>query len=211
MVSDLGEPLIKETLANEVAERLRELIVTGRLPVGTKLHQEELSQALGVSRTPLRQALVLLVQEGFVHRSSSSQYTVASIDKEALKELYLVRRELDALAAEFAAQRHATEDLRELEHELSEMEAFNSDSWLIHHRRFHVLIYEASRNVHLLRNTPIVLLSAQMFYLQLRSSRNRMEEAHHEHQRIFQAIATGDHEKARREAYAHITNSLKIL
>src|SRR5690606_14822575 len=122
-----------------------EMILDGRLEQGSRLHQEELSHALGVSRTPLRQALGLLVQEGFVERSTSSHYTVSVVRKDTLYDLYLVRRELDALAAELAAKRHRAGDLRRLDREIAAMEKAGTHDWLAHHRAFHTAVYQAAR------------------------------------------------------------------
>jgi DNA-binding GntR family transcriptional regulator len=208
---DMGGPLVKESLVYEVAERLRDLILKGQLPPGMRLHQEELSQALGVSRTPLRQALALLVEEGFVSRSSKAQYTVASMDASSLLELYLVRRELDGLAAELAASRRTAPQLETMQRELDAMAAAEPHDWLVHHQKFHLVIYEASRNPHLTRLQHTVLLSIRLFNPQLTASHSRRTESYHEQTQIFQAIAEQNPSAAREHARLHITNAMQLV
>jgi DNA-binding GntR family transcriptional regulator len=208
---DVGAPLVRETLVAEVAQRLRELILTGKLAAGSRLHQESLSEALGVSRTPLRQALAVLAHEGFVRRGPGSQYRVAEVDRTDLRELYLVRRELDALAAELAAMRRTDAQVAALRDEVQAMGAAGDVAWLDHHRRFHVLIYEAAANRHLLRNTPLVQLSTQLFYPLLLSARTGRVRSHADHERLCAAVAAGDAAGARRAAWDHITRAMSQL
>lgn len=208
---DVGNPLIKESLVYEVAERLRTLILTGQLPPGMRLHQEELSRGLGISRTPLRQALALLVEEGFVERSTKAQYTVATMDMASLLDLYRVRRELDGLAAALAAERRSESQLADMENELRLMKDAEPHDWLIHHQRFHILVYEASNNPHLQRHQHAVLLSTRMFNPQLTASQNRRTESFSEQVRIWTAIKAGDIETAQTEARNHITNAMRVL
>ncbi|MCL6562420.1 MAG: GntR family transcriptional regulator [Firmicutes bacterium] len=208
---DVGGPLVKESLVTEVARRLRDLILSGQLPPGMRLHQEALSQSLGISRTPMRQALALLVEEGFVDRSPKSQYTVATLDRESLYDLYLVRRELDGLAAELAAERRTEQDLQALEAELAIMEDADPHQWLVHHQRFHLLIYAASRNPHLRRSENTVLLSTRLFHPQLTAHDARRTASFQEQRRIWEAIAAQDGARAREEAREHITQAMAVL
>lgn len=207
----MGEPLVRHTLVSEVTARLREHILGGRFPPGARLHQEDLSEALGVSRTPLRQALGLLVMEGFVVRSETSQYTVAAVDKANLGDLYLVRRELDGLAAKLAAARHTEDDIARLSTALDAMTAADPHEWLREHRAFHVAIYEAAHNEHLMRMTPIVQISTQLYYPQLMAARDRRERSHKEHQSVFDAIVAGDTEVAQNQARQHISAAMDLL
>lgn len=209
--AELGAPLVKETLVKEVAQRLRELILTGRLEPKQRLRQEDLSQALGISRTPLRQALALLVEEGFIHRSEKAQYTVVELDKESLKELYMVRRELDGLAAELAASRRSEQDLDNMRKVLKTLEHCDPHTWIQFHRQFHLLVYEASQNAYLKRQTNLVLLSIQRFHPHLLAKGTRQTQSFQEQVRIFEAIRDQHIERAREVAREHITIPMRLL
>ena len=208
---DIGDPLVKETLVHDVAERLRTLILTGEMLPGMRLRQEDLSRGLGVSRTPLRQALGLLVEEGFVERSPKAQYAVTTMNQDSLLDLYRVRRELDGLAASLAAQRRSDIQLTEMSNELQLMKDAQPHEWFIHHQRFHVLIYEASMNTYLQRHKNAILLSTRLFNPQLAASQTRREQSFSEQVQIWSAIEAQDSTNAKRKAKNHITNAMKLL
>lgn len=208
---DVGDPLVKGSLVQEAAKRIRGLILTGELAPGIRLRQEDLSRALGVSRTPLRQAIALLVEEGFVDKTQTSQYTVASLDFESLLDLYRMRRELDGLASAQAADRRTPAQINALHEELHAMKESDPYGWLVHHQRFHLLVYEASHNIHLNRNRYSVLLSTRLFNPQLTARHTRRVESYQEQVAILQAIEAGDAAKAHTDARIHITNAMQVL
>lgn len=208
---DVGDPLVKESLVDEVAQRLRTLILTGKLSPGMRLHQEELSRGLGISRTPLRQALALLVEEGFVDRSVKGQYMVATMDVDGLLDLYRVRRELDGLAALLAAERRSASQVEEMGHTLHLMKEAEPHRWLVHHQQFHIQVYEASRNMYLHRHRHVILLTTRLFNPQLTASHTRRTESFAEQVEIWTAIAAGDGMAAKTQARTHITNAMAVV
>ncbi len=208
---DVGDPLVKESLVDEVAQRLRMLILTRKLLPGMRLHQEELSRGLGISRTPLRQALTLLVEEGFVDGSMKGQYRVATMDVAGLLDLYRVRRELDGLAALLAAERRSASQVEEMGHTLHLMKDAEPHGWLVHHQQFHIQVYEASCNVYLYKHRHVIVLTTRLFNPQLTASHTRREESFAEQVEIWTAIAAGDGMTAQRHARTHITNAMGVV
>jgi DNA-binding GntR family transcriptional regulator len=209
--SPFGRPLKKSTLVTEVADRLRARIIGGLIKPGVRLGQETLAQALGTSRTPLREALRLLAEEGFLEKAPNGQYAVIMLDRERLKELYLVRRELDGLAAELAAARRTRENLALMEEDLDEMVLADAHSWMLYHQHFHYTVYEASHNPFLMQRKHVVSLSTQMFYPQLLTSPTRRDDSLIEQRMILKAIRERDAERARSLARDHITSAMRLL
>jgi len=197
-------------LATQVADRLRQLVLAGRLPPGTKLIQEQVAAELGVSRTPLREAIRILVHEGLltVNPVNGSVQVVEISDKEA-RELYEVREVIDGLAARLCAGRHLSpEQLQELTDLATRMketfEPFDMNTFITTHFRFHVTILRLADNSRLQQFEPVVGMSAQMLFQRYPTRIDRMTKSAEEHFEIIEAIASQDAERAERVARAHI-------
>src|SRR5690349_24898782 len=103
------------TKADDLALALEEAIVAGEIAPGTVLRQEQLSEQYSVSRTPVREALRRLAALGLVQFIPNRGVRVRTLSREELREAFLVRAELEALATEIAARKIGVEGLRELE------------------------------------------------------------------------------------------------
>lgn len=128
---------------------LRETILRGHLRPDQKLSENQLATAMGVSRTPIRQAIHMLETEGLV-TTQRRQITVTAFEVEELEEVYLIRRALEGLATELAAINLTDEELQEL-NEVVELMGFylerdNLAALQQTTREFHQRIYNASRN-----------------------------------------------------------------
>jgi DNA-binding GntR family transcriptional regulator len=106
---------LESTKADEIALTIEEAIVSGELPPGTVLRQEQLSERFAVSRTPIREALRRLAALGLVSFVPNRGVRVRTLSHDELREAFLVRAELESLATELAAPRMTEEDLAELE------------------------------------------------------------------------------------------------
>lgn len=127
-----------------VHTHLRQLIVDGTLPPGTVLPQIELSKRLGVSRTPLREALRMLAEEGLVEAPPNRRARVTSLAPAELDVLYATRILLEGLGFEMTVARLGSDDLRRIEHSLKALEdahaAGESADWRDAHVAFHRLL-----------------------------------------------------------------------
>jgi DNA-binding GntR family transcriptional regulator len=103
------------TKADDVALELEQAIVSGEIPPGTVLRQEQLSERYGVSRTPIREALRRLAALGLVSFEPNRGVRVRTLTRAELREAFLIRAELESLATEIAAERMTRADLDELE------------------------------------------------------------------------------------------------
>jgi len=128
---------------------LRETILRGHLRPEQKLSENQLARAMGVSRTPIRQAIHMLESEGLV-TTSRRQISVQTFQLDELEEVYLIRRALEGLATELAAINMTDEEIAELD-EVVDLMAFymergNIPSLQHTSRDFHQRIYDGSRN-----------------------------------------------------------------
>src|SRR5574338_1251747 len=103
--------MIKKSNAEAAYGRLREEFAKGTLNPGQRLSEPELSLRLGMSRSPIREALLRLEHEGFVERSASGQARVKPLDLSEFEQLYVLRANVEGLAARLATPRLRTLDL----------------------------------------------------------------------------------------------------
>ena len=140
------------SLAGQAYARLREAIDAGELRPGMRLREEDLAIRLEMSRTPLREAVRRLEAEGFFTRDSRT-LVVATLDHQAVSELYAMREVLEGTVAAFAA-RHASEGEVALLRDLHAIEAgllTRPQELARHNERFHSALYGAAHNRYLLK------------------------------------------------------------
>jgi DNA-binding GntR family transcriptional regulator len=141
--------LRRQTTQESVADTIRRLILSGQLQPGQRILQEEFAQKLGVSNTPLREALHKLQSEGLVTLSAHRGATVTNFSISDLQEIYQVRIALEGYAAYLAAQLITEEEINTLEAILSSMEPVlkkgDKPRLLELNRSFHMGIFKASR------------------------------------------------------------------
>src|SRR2546423_7022103 len=150
------QPLERTRLVNDVTNRLRSLILDGSLLPGQLLLQMSLSQQLGVSRTPLREALRILEHEGFVQVvNGNTTLEVVDFRPEDMIDLYELREAIDGLAASLAATRGVSrETVAHLRSALKSMRdattPFDPARRAAAHATFHATLAEASGNKHVM-------------------------------------------------------------
>ncbi len=140
-------------IREEVYTHLRDLILSGELQPGDKLAEADLSARLGVSRTPIREAIQRLVQDGLLEASANRGVWVRRLSLSEARDTYTVRATLDALAAELAARQHDQADARALQDALNTLEGAPSGDHRLQTRldlTFHRAITQAAHNVTLL-------------------------------------------------------------
>jgi len=175
---------------------------------GDRLVESELADRFGVSRTPIREALQRLETQSLLTRDGRS-LIVASLDHSQLAELYVVRGELEGLAARLAA-RHATpEEVRVLKTMLDEDQALVDDPEAMAraNRRFHKQIHLASHNRFLVQQLDLVHRSMALLASTSIAAEGRPTDTLKEHGRIVQAIEKGDGDAAAEALRVHISKA----
>ncbi len=181
-------------------------IDTGVYRPGDRLVESELADRFGVSRTPIREALQRLETQSLLARDGRS-LIVASLDHNQMAELYVVRCELEGLAARLAA-RHATdEEVRVLRQMVEDDRKFLDDPSALAraNRRFHKQVHLASHNRFLVQQLDLVYRSMALMATTSLAVEGRGPIALSEHQRLVDAIAAGDGEAAYRALKEHIS------
>jgi DNA-binding GntR family transcriptional regulator len=188
-----------------------EAIDAGVYKPGDRLVESELADRLGVSRTPVREALQRLETQAMLTRDGRS-LIVATLDHNQLAELYAVRSELEGLAARLAA-RHATpEEVRVLQSMVAEDRALlGGDPRALSraNKRFHKQIHLASHNRFLVQQLDLVHRSMALMANTSFAAEGRDEVALAEHDQIVSAIATGDGEAADQALRTHISRAFE--
>jgi DNA-binding GntR family transcriptional regulator len=195
-----------------VFESLRESIISGMLNPGERLMEIQLAEEMGVSRTPVREAIRKLELEGLVVMIPRKGAYVAGLSLKDIADVFEIRRALEGLAAELAAERITEEELEELERYLvrisEEIEVGGDlDKVVEIDTDFHTLLYKASRNYRLSQIINNLREQIQRFRTTSLSYPGRMKVAVEEHRRIVEAISSRDGELARKLAQEHIENA----
>lgn len=195
-------------LLDEVAEALRERIYAGGYAPGTILRQEHIAAELGISRTPLREALRVLERDGLVVHQAGKGVRVASADLPRLLDAYALREVIDGVAARFAAERasdRAIETLRELvAGQAKVVDPWDAKAYTQSNVDFHMSIMDAGGNVSLRAFVPLLRMTSQVFAPAFSLSVDRARHAIGEHGHIVDAIADRNGDKAEQLARAHI-------
>lgn len=196
------------SLVDETASVLRERIFSGRLPPGEQLPQAELSVELGVSRTPLREALRILEREGIVRTDAQHTARVAVAERNELIQALEFRDALDGTAARLACGRISAVVLAELDRLLADqaraLEPWHEAAFRRSGADFHDRLLHAAGNVHLDRQRTFVRLTEQVLRPLGELTRAEAHESLEEHITIAAALRAGDAAGAEACARAHI-------
>lgn len=187
-----------------------EAIERGDYKPGDRLVESELAERLGVSRTPVREALQRLETQSMLARDGRS-LIVASLDHNQLAELYVVRAELEALAAALAAKHAAPEEVRVLQEMVEEDRNYLDDPVALAraNKRFHRQIHLASHNRYLVQQLDLVHRSMALVATTSLAAQGRGETALAEHQAIVDAIEAGDEGAAAAALKVHISKAFE--
>lgn len=204
-------PATPDTLRNVsrsefVFASLRDAIWEGRFAPGERIAEEEIAQSLGVSRTPVRDALRRLQERGMLVVGASRSLVVAELSKQQVLELYAMREILEGSAARFAAQHASEAEIGILHRVLDEFGTHADDARMLIslNRRFHRAVCEAAHNRYLIAtldgmHDALALLHSNTFRLP-----NRRTELDAEHRRIVRAIARRNADEAEQAARNHV-------
>jgi DNA-binding GntR family transcriptional regulator len=197
---------------------LRSRILSGELAAGGVIPQGQLAHELGLSTTPLREAIRRLTAEGLVELSAHRDARVAPLSAGEARHLHEVRERIDPFAAALAAERRSPQDLADIERALDNLVAIRVDSSveaLLNHREFHRAIYRASGNDVLIDILERLWDKADRYRLVgLRAGgpEERGDEVvarvDAEHHAIFAAVTDADPVQAELVTRMHIRNSL---
>jgi DNA-binding GntR family transcriptional regulator len=206
--SSVRKVMEKRKRSEQMSDQIEERIVTGIYPPGMRLDEVELAASLGVSRTPIREALIQLSSAGLVEIRPRRGAVVADIGPQRLCEMFEVMAELEAMCGRLAARRISQTEQVALvaAHQACEAarDANDADNYYRLNEEFHHLIYAASHN-RFLQDQATALHRRLRPYrrLQLRV-RDRMSSSFSEHAGILDAILTEQSELSAERLRAHV-------
>jgi DNA-binding GntR family transcriptional regulator len=177
---------------------------------GDRLVESELADRLGVSRTPIREALQRLETQSLLTRDGRS-LIVASLDHNQMAELYVVRAELEGLAARLAARHATVEEIKVLREMIARDRKLEQDPAALSraNKRFHKQIHLASHNRFLVRQLDLVHRSMALLATTSLEATGRGKTANDEHEAIVEAIAAGDGAAADQALRDHISRAFE--
>jgi DNA-binding GntR family transcriptional regulator len=193
---------------------VRRLILSGELEPGAVLPQVSLARTIGISTTPLREALRRLKQEGLVELDAHRDARVRPLDATEARDLLELRRNLDPLAASLAAQRRTDADVDEVRAALDGLEALSTSPSLAQlesHHRFHAAIHRASHNALLIAVLDGLWVKTDRYRRHgLETGRSEAEQNARatEHRLLFEAVRDGDADAAAELMHRHVETSL---
>jgi DNA-binding GntR family transcriptional regulator len=205
----------KGRLHGSVVRKLRNLIVTGVLAPGTRLNERELCEQLDVSRTPVREAIKTLVQDGLLRAMPNQSPVVSELDPAEITDLIEVVVTIEGLAGELAARRATDEELAEI--------GLLHYQMILHHTRDELPGYfEANKAFHrqivALSGNAVLAWTWEQLALRVDRARyssnlwpTRWKAAIEEHQRIFDALSARDPAGTGQALRDHVRRGLSSL
>lgn len=208
----LDQPIESSSLVDSVVERLERAIISGELKGGTRISEQALAVSLGVSRSPLREALRRLEGRRLIERIPNVGARVVMLHPENLEEILAIREVLETLACRLAATHMSEAEIKDLERMLEGRRQRAVKGPVLYDKSgdydFHTRIIMASGN-----KTLIDIMLRDVYYLmkayRYRTARSpdRAKEAPTEHLKIVAAIAARDPDEAERLMKEHLRNA----
>ncbi len=198
------------SLADQVFEHLETNILSGKYARGEVLTESKLSAELGVSRTPIREALRRLEQEHLIEESGKGSVVIGITEKD-LEDIYVIRAQLEGLVAAMAAENRTEEQLVALK-EVLELQEFylekkDADRIKQMDNKFHNRVYELSGSMVFYDTLLPLHKKAQKYRKASVESNSRADASVKEHRKVYEAIVKGDAELAAEAAKQHVLNA----
>ena len=197
---------VQTSRAEHAYRKLIEAIHEGSLKPGSRIRETQLAEWLGISRTPIREAIRRLESEGLICHTPHQGMSIATLDYQSVMELYQMREVLEATAAGLAAKHASEAEIYTLQELLKQQkESLNSaEEQARNNKEFHNALYHAAHNRYLLKSLSglsdaMTLLGTTTYVLP-----DRQESACSEHQQIVQAIESNDPFAAQEASRNHI-------
>ena len=194
---------------------LEEKILSGEYKIGEQITEKRISTELGVSRTPVREALLMLEKDGLVELIPNKGAVVRGISVGDLVDIYNIRKRLEGLAASLAAERIDEKGIAELSEivELSEFFILKNDTEKLKQfdSDFHACVYKYSGSRMLEKVLCDLHRSIGSYRKRSLENPGRLEKSVKEHREMLEAIKAGDAEKADMLASLHVGAALENL
>lgn len=208
-------PLTQRPLYLDVADRVRELVYREELKPGDWVDEVALCEQLGISRTPLREALKVLHAENLVELVARKGCRVKQLDDDDLLELFPVMASLEGLCANLATQKLKASDLKRLERIHAQLELYaeqqDVDRYYRANREFHRAIQDLAHNRWLTRISEELRNVLGLARHRQLTMAGRLQASMQEHREIMRALRLGDAEAAAAAMHNHLCRQERAL
>jgi DNA-binding GntR family transcriptional regulator len=208
-------PIPRAALHEQAAQRLRQMLVEGRIVPGAKLNERELSELLNVSRTPLREAIKMLAAEGLVELLPNRGAVAVQLTEQDILDTFEVMAGLEAQSGELAAQRITPQELAEIRAMHFEMMAAYTrrdlSTYYTLNARIHAAISAAAKNRMLAQ--VYTQVNARLQALRFRSNQDgeKWKRAMKEHEKMIEALGRHDGAAMRDVLLTHLRNKRDVV
>ncbi len=204
-----------QPLRDMVFDVLMNAIMQGQLSPGERLLEVQLADEMGVSRTPVREAIRRLELEGFVVMVPRKGAYVAGLSIDDVESVYEIRTALETLAVRLAAQRMEAADYEQLDELAGKMQQTwqegDVDNWVNLDARFHELLYTFSRNERLISMMSNIMEQLSRYRIISLANVEVRQNSLNEHQTLIEALKRRDSDAAADAAAHHIENTKQSL
>ena len=204
-----------ELLSKKVYRVLKSKITKGSFEPGSKVLEGRIAEQMGISRTPVREAIRELAAEGFVILSPNQGVVVRSVSAENIREVLQIRSVLDGLAARLATYVITDKEIKELENYHKKMEKLKNKKDIFAYSevdiKFHELIANICKNKQLIKIRKNISSQASRCRISSLRISKRLQKTTKEHWNIVEAIKAKDPKRADRMGREHIENALKNI
>lgn len=198
-----------------VYEKIRMAILTGEIPCGERLVELDLAEKMRSSRTPVREALQMIANEGLIYSIPRAGYIVDEMSEADLREIFEARTSIEQAAAKLAVERISVEEIGMIEKNIREsqksIEKGLCEKMIDFDTGFHAYLCGASRNNRLIQFSRTLrdhLLKYRMVALRVP---HMAKAAVAEHVQIFEAFQLRDYEALERSIYEHLEHSKEYI
>lgn len=206
----------QKTITTQAMEQIRQLIFDGELAAGSDHLESELADRLGMSRTPVREATLMLAQQGLLEVRPRKGVRIATLSLKDMEEIYAILTELESLAAEEAAEKGYSEtDLADLKQAIEAMEDAlereDREAWAIADDAFHTELVRLGGNSRVqsivsMMSNQVRRARAMTLYI-----RPLPVKSNEDHRAVFDAIRKGDAQAARKRHHLHRQDAREVL
>jgi DNA-binding GntR family transcriptional regulator len=206
----------QKTITTQAMEQIRQLIFDGELAAGSDHLESELADRLGMSRTPVREATLMLAQQGLLEVRPRKGVRIATLSLKDMEEIYAILTELESLAAEEAAEKgYSEKDLAALKQSIEAMEEAlkreDRESWAIADDAFHTELVRLGGNSRVqsivsMMSNQVRRARAMTLYI-----RPLPVKSNEDHRAVFDAIRKGDAAAARERHHSHRQDAREVL
>ena len=198
----------RKSLGQHVYQDLRQAIVRGEIAAGSRLVENRIAEAMGISRTPVREAIHKLEREGLIEQRQKGGFVVVGISRNDIEEIFGIRSVLESYAAGLAALRHTKGDLAGLEKKIDEfqdnLDAGRMDRLVKINTEFHQLLYALSGNSRLIRMIGTLQDQFHRFRKIILARKSLARKSNEDHRRMLVYIRKKDVEETEGLVKKHI-------